>query len=1756
MKKFLSLFISSIMLFNLTAEVFAAPIQFVTEKEEKDIRSAVGSAYNSSSSSTANFAALERNYNNALKDLAEISDAYGNLEDAVNAAIAAEMVENGDWEILNNAISRQEKDLEKYNNVLKSYEDKVNKLGGMENIEKQYALYQQWIDLKPQMDQRKAELENIIKTSEDKSAVKAAKQELDEYKKNYYSHENEFNKFKKDFDDISQDEEYLQGEAKRFEGLSDLEERTAQRSQEAKQAILDLLPEDSGLSLDSDWDALFDAAQKEADKMIPMLEEAKTKFERAESAQDNAYQKYLENKFENEFTQTLAEYCEAVSADAEKYQRPAEWGKVNGHAVAIEPGSILRRADGTLVGDVKESLKWEKIKGVYLACTNPSWDEDKLKSWGSTVTMKELGDVKYGEYLLKYSFEEGKKLSDSEKKQMGQALAKKNIGMIIIDPERGLDYYYTLYGDYNQSKKLAKYFYEDWSKYGTRDAIWEENEFGDMEETNTYELVPTTEEGVALEKTYNYRLLNYENTRDIIRNYFYELNILMIDIMNYLASNASNGARGIDGYLETIGVSFSEDFLDINKDIIREKVEEINSSLSQEEKEGIVETKVTKRPFSPLMCAMGPSHLIDRNRTLVRERRSALQGFDLNMQGWHYLEQKKEPQPIMDLLVFNANLQTSYRLYKPNLEAWNNLAYGAYKEEAMYFLAAMTALGQQMHDKYEEMPTQYYEEIEESFHEEGKDIILDIGVGILMGGVASIANAAKTFISSTVKVVIKNSIKVAFKSGFKQGVKAFGKRSITLTKVGLKKSVKNVSKTLKGAFKVGDMKAMTNAHRSMLNPSTKANVNAFKQIKFKSPLRGTSHTLGRQQGTIFTRAISDIKAQYGIRPAKTSKIFNADLTKQQIAKLSTDLDDFYKMKKAYKPATATPSVPAGVPLDAIQIKNIQEAFNRSLGSTKYELFGQRGGVAAMSIVPVPPGAMDFLTGKATLKQIFNRNPLVTRIFNKSSKKVMKAIEKEGLNPEQAKELFFKEFEGRVNSSPFMPKARKKSLIEQVTGKSMGEPTYTLGGDPKKVMIPVEDISAKPVTAKPATKPTTTAKPRTPAARAEQYFKENPKDDFYLDSDTGRSFENPAHAKRMRELQAQRDAQKAAAKPQAPARRVSPLQENSMDSNPFEKYENTSSKGGMNYDNYKYKPSATNPGVKSGLDGSVGGIQRRIMDMTSDAQSASKSAAKSSTEKTYTLGGDPKKVMVPVEDVSATPTNAQVTAKPKYLGATPNANGVTILIKTPSGKTFAENISQEGLAILSRGDTINLGYATLDKNTLSFLQNVAKVDPAIAKNLKAAKKPGFFENLFGKKGVAEPAVEKTYTLGGDPKKVMVPVKENVPAKPEYLAINPKANEVDILIKTPSGKKVSATLSREDLALLYRGETINLGEVTLDKDTLRFLQDIAKDDPIIAKNLQAAKKPGFFENLFGKKGVAEPAVEKTYTLGGDSKKVMIPAEENAPVKSNITGKVKDPAQAYKNAYNSGVVELNENELVRFNGNGGKAVNQDYIQASKDARKYMIDAVESGEYTASTDSYMQTMNEMHRVSANGKSGNLDWYKDAGQGKMSVNPGEIRTGGRPRNSRIEQAQKVEEIAKKYGDPFKVTGNSLVDLPGIPTNNLPANRYVDGQFFHYYPKGGETLRPYYRQMHRTAKEAVSLINQQASEREILEKLAEHYQYAANARPYGQINNSLFMNEVNTLLQKAGLRPIPHGELDIAAMHLQPNTFKKYFVDTYYKTKL
>lgn len=249
------------------------------------------------------------------------------------------------------------------------------------------------------------------------------------------------------------------------------------------------------------------------------------------------------------------------------------------------------------------------------------------------------------------------------------------------------------------------------------------------------------------------------------------------------------------------------------------------------------------------------------------------------------------------------------------------------------------------------------------------------------------------------------------------------------------------------------------------------------------------------------------------------------------------------------------------------------------------------------------------------------------------------------------------------------------------------------------------------------------------------------------------------------------------------------------------------------------------------------------------------------------------------------------------------------------------------------------------------------------------------------------------------------------------------------------------------------------------------------------------------------------------------------------------------------------LDANELVRVKGNNGKEINSNYVQTSVEAREYLQDAIESGQYTDSFESYVQTMNNMHKVSATGRNGNNEWYSQAGNGSNSVNPGQIRGRGYMVNHRTNTAIEAEEIAKQYGDSYRVeTTKSQVNLKGIPDKYKPTD-YNYGEHAHQYPDG-EGLGYYYKEMHRTAKETLDLINKGASEQKILKKIAEHYQYAANARPYGQINNSLFMNEINTLLQKAGLKTIPHGNLDQISMHLQPETFQKYFIDQYYQTAL
>lgn len=371
------------------------------------------------------------------------------------------------------------------------------------------------------------------------------------------------------------------------------------------------------------------------------------------------------------------------------------------------------------------------------------------------------------------------------------------------------------------------------------------------------------------------------------------------------------------------------------------------------------------------------------------------------------------------------------------------------------------------------------------------------------------------------------------------------------------------------------------------------------------------------------------------------------------------------------------------------------------------------------------------------------------------------------------------------------------------------------------------------------------------------------------------------------------------------------------------------------------------------------------------------------------------------------------------------------------------------------------------------------------------------------------------------------------------------ENPVIPKTPSELK-------SEIEQIAKGKVLKLNDGAEYKKIKEYMQTLKSEEEL--KNLQKMFDGKMSEKLKAK-------------FDKDINKRLKNINESKPTPKNNSDKVEEKpldkkAELDKKVNTDELPIINNLELVRKAGNNGKPVNPQYIQASREARAYLNNAISTGEYTKDIDSYINTMNEMHKISANGKSGELNWYNQVGQGNIKINPGMIRKSGYLSNGRLNEAREIESIAKQYNDPYRIdltTQNAKIQkvkLQGIPEEYQPYCKCGNGEYIHFYPNGISIETYYYKEMHRTAKEALELINKGENKDKILAKIAEHYQYAANARPYGQINNSLFMNEVNTLLTKAKMEVIPHGMLDHAAQRLQPETFKKYFIDEYYKTRL
>ena len=90
----------------------------------------------------------------------------------------------------------------------------------------------------------------------------------------------------------------------------------------------------------------------------------------------------------------------------------------------------------------------------------------------------------------------------------------------------------------------------------------------------------------------------------------------------------------------------------------------------------------------------------------------------------------------------------------------------------------------------------------------------------------------------------------------------------------------------------------------------------------------------------------------------------------------------------------------------------------------------------------------------------------------------------------------------------------------------------------------------------------------------------------------------------------------------------------------------------------------------------------------------------------------------------------------------------------------------------------------------------------------------------------------------------------------------------------------------------------------------------------------------------------------------------AQAKAEAQAKAKAEARRAQQAQRQANRQFAEQLNLDELAREAGNGGRSYDPNYVRNSKECRAHLLDAIDDGTYTASVESYMETINEAHRI------------------------------------------------------------------------------------------------------------------------------------------------------------------------------------------------
>ena len=214
------------------------------------------------------------------------------------------------------------------------------------------------------------------------------------------------------------------------------------------------------------------------------------------------------------------------------------------------------------------------------------------------------------------------------------------------------------------------------------------------------------------------------------------------------------------------------------------------------------------------------------------------------------------------------------------------------------------------------------------------------------------------------------------------------------------------------------------------------------------------------------------------------------------------------------------------------------------------------------------------------------------------------------------------------------------------------------------------------------------------------------------------------------------------------------------------------------------------------------------------------------------------------------------------------------------------------------------------------------------------------------------------------------------------------------------------------------------------------------------------------------------------------------------------------------------------------GSNSKEERYWKNNAELREEIVHFFQNPHLISNTKELKYILKKWHSIAVAGKDGKRKYRNDAP-------PGVLRTGGKLVNSYVVEAKKVDQIAHELGDSFTTDNpvNEKLNLSQITSLSAQPANY---SYHHEYPSA-DKLEPYFEVMRKELNEFAFLPYPpaNASLEEVVTHAARFYRYAVNARPFKRVNNSLFMNIFNTMLEMHGYKGVSHQIHDHVAHRIQ-----------------